>query len=779
MVARCSLGLNGVPPYVGRRSKRKIPWVGSGPLMARALLDTWRETCLTLPPSKQSISLSDKKEDAECLRLLHARAPHIASAHMTLNVHLLKEYARECLGWKGKRLTQKKPLLRADILEHLRWEQEMEEDQLAEVGVDEADEISAVSDMGDEQGPTASDKAGLQDQSKAGSGRPSRAAKTSANAKLAAGKLLQGAEPGEHGRVTRQTRSQQSQPAAASQRPPSRATPTASTATAPKPLPGSNSLQAQGRAAGRPSALAQSRGRGAGPKQATSIASRRQGVAFKSSSQTGRLASEDDDDDDAKGQGDQAAGGLDVGDSVESEGCSDSSGTSPGSPGLRGQQGGRRQGGRQGSGAGGVGVEDVAQPGRGTRARTKAGVPAGKTLGRNQKGRAAPAHSVGLPPGEDAEEEQAGQEVEEEEEEHGEEEEEEVVSASPGSELGQAGAVKQESDPRALPPKRSYAEMLAGRIDEEGLKAMYLKLPEKRVAERVRAMARLRLQQPLWHLLLRSGFSLLLHGLGSKRRLLSDFAHSALTDGAVVVINGWLPSVTAHKILLAAASAITGRALPKTTSGAELLSSVQQDAEEWPGRHLYLVVHNIEGPGLRSEGDQLALAQLAQCSNVHLVASVDHVAASLMWSKAMEAMFRWQWVEAHTYAPYIAETLDKPSVLVGAFQQARQRGAGAVLRSLVPNARDVFALLVDHQLDDPESEGLDFKLLFRMCRERFLLTSETALKSHITEFRDHELLATRRATDGGGEVMYVPMDSAGLQQVQAELESIKAGQDDA
>ncbi|GFH32272.1 hypothetical protein HaLaN_31467 [Haematococcus lacustris] len=41
MVAHCSLGLNGVAPYVGRRSKRKIPWVGSGPLMARALPDTW------------------------------------------------------------------------------------------------------------------------------------------------------------------------------------------------------------------------------------------------------------------------------------------------------------------------------------------------------------------------------------------------------------------------------------------------------------------------------------------------------------------------------------------------------------------------------------------------------------------------------------------------------------------------------------------------------------------------------------------------------------------
>ncbi|KAJ9510357.1 hypothetical protein QJQ45_015833, partial [Haematococcus lacustris] len=88
-------------------------------------------TLSSIPMFGRVTLASDKKEDAECLRLLHARAPHIASAHMTLNVHLLKEYARECLGWKGKRLTQKKPW----------WEQEMEEDQLAEVGVDEADEM--------------------------------------------------------------------------------------------------------------------------------------------------------------------------------------------------------------------------------------------------------------------------------------------------------------------------------------------------------------------------------------------------------------------------------------------------------------------------------------------------------------------------------------------------------------------------------------------------------------------------------------------------------------
>ncbi|KAJ9508601.1 hypothetical protein QJQ45_012148 [Haematococcus lacustris] len=98
-------------------------------------------TLSSIPMFGRVTLASDKEEDAECLKLLHARAPHIASSYMTLTMHLLKEYARGCLGWKGKRLTQKKPVLRADILEHLRWEQEMEEDELAEVGDDEADDM--------------------------------------------------------------------------------------------------------------------------------------------------------------------------------------------------------------------------------------------------------------------------------------------------------------------------------------------------------------------------------------------------------------------------------------------------------------------------------------------------------------------------------------------------------------------------------------------------------------------------------------------------------------
>lgn len=42
-----------------------------------------------------------------------------------------------------------------------------------------------------------------------------------------------------------------------------------------------------------------------------------------------------------------------------------------------------------------------------------------------------------------------------------------------------------------------------------------------------------------------------------------------------------------------------------------------------------IVIHNIDGPGLRDSETQQYLAQLASCSNVRVVASIDHVNAAL------------------------------------------------------------------------------------------------------------------------------------------------------
>ena len=39
--------------------------------------------------------------------------------------------------------------------------------------------------------------------------------------------------------------------------------------------------------------------------------------------------------------------------------------------------------------------------------------------------------------------------------------------------------------------------------------------------------------------------------------------------------------------------------------------------------------------------------------------------------------------------------------------------------------------------------GITFQYLFQCCRERFLVSNESLLKSFLTEFRDHELLQTK------------------------------------
>lgn len=48
-----------------------------------------------------------------------------------------------------------------------------------------------------------------------------------------------------------------------------------------------------------------------------------------------------------------------------------------------------------------------------------------------------------------------------------------------------------------------------------------------------------------------------------------------------------------------------------------------------PDLHVYLLIHNIDGPTLRGQKTQSALGQLASLPNLHMVASLDHINAPL------------------------------------------------------------------------------------------------------------------------------------------------------
>jgi origin recognition complex subunit 2 len=157
---------------------------------------------------------------------------------------------------------------------------------------------------------------------------------------------------------------------------------------------------------------------------------------------------------------------------------------------------------------------------------------------------------------------------------------------------------------------------------------------------------------------------------------------------------------------------------------------------------------------------------------VHLIASVDHVNAPLLWSKREAAKFNWIYQKAVTFAPYAMETANDPQLLASKGEERHVRGAANVLKSLTRNARIIYRIIAEAQIAE-NGQGLTFPQLFQASRESFLVTAELALRGVLTEFTDHELIRIKKVSDGGEDLITVPMDNNALEQlIEDECEEI-------
>ena len=104
---------------------------------------------------------------------------------------------------------------------------------------------------------------------------------------------------------------------------------------------------------------------------------------------------------------------------------------------------------------------------------------------------------------------------------------------------------------------------------------------------------------------------------------------------------------------------------------------------------VYLVIHNLDAPSLRNLTDQAALARLAHCSNVRLVATVDHPKASLLHAFEDLEGFQFAWHHVPTFKPLLHETEKGPPVLAPQRAQELKQSAADVLQVLTPKARAV------------------------------------------------------------------------------------------
>ena len=155
----------------------------------------------------------------------------------------------------------------------------------------------------------------------------------------------------------------------------------------------------------------------------------------------------------------------------------------------------------------------------------------------------------------------------------------------------------------------------------------------------------------------RSSFNILLYGLGSKRQLLQDLGvylreHAREeVRGDAIVVNGFAASISL-KAILKTYYKYNDIAAPPSLSLIEQCEFVKSMFESNnPGR-LFLVIHNIDGPSLRHTSTQIGLSILASAAKIHVVASIDHVNAPLMWDQDMTQRFGWLWHNATTYSPY-------------------------------------------------------------------------------------------------------------------------------
>lgn len=318
--------------------------------------------------------------------------------------------------------------------------------------------------------------------------------------------------------------------------------------------------------------------------------------------------------------------------------------------------------------------------------------------------------------------------------------------------------------------------------DEETVRELLGHLPVGHQNERAAIVKNLEKQYRRWFQLVRAGFSVLLYGFGSKKALMEDFEKRYCVDGGVIVVNGFFPSLTPKQVVVAAAAALSTSEKddPSSTAASTLqgmgtesllahIQSATRGTAKVEPKRLYIILHNIDGPQLRTQEAQALLGELASMPRVHLIASIDHVNAPLLWSKREAARFNWVWQESSTFTPYALETANLPQLLASKGEERHVRGAANVLRSLTSNGRDIFRLLAEHQLENQDSQGMPLDMFYAACREQFLVSSEVTLRVHLTEFTDHELVRSKRGVDGR-DLLVVPLNADALRALLKEFD---------
>jgi origin recognition complex subunit 2 len=161
------------------------------------------------------------------------------------------------------------------------------------------------------------------------------------------------------------------------------------------------------------------------------------------------------------------------------------------------------------------------------------------------------------------------------------------------------------------------------------------------------------------------------------------------------------------------------------------------------------------------------------------------------------------WCDATTFQQYSSECIHVDGVVKGK-SDLTASGLTFVLQSLTPNHRGILKVLAEFQLGQSDSGGgdsegnsdndgegavpsaskrrrrgapdvstrslgIEFVRLLELCTDKLLVGSDSALRTHLVELKDHKLVTTRRGVDRR-ELLYIPLSTSQVRQI-SELDA--------
>ncbi|CAH1399970.1 unnamed protein product [Nezara viridula] len=269
-----------------------------------------------------------------------------------------------------------------------------------------------------------------------------------------------------------------------------------------------------------------------------------------------------------------------------------------------------------------------------------------------------------------------------------------------------------------------------------------------------------------WLFCFSEGYNVLLYGLGSKRRILYSFHYKYLQNSNVLCINGYFPDNSIKQVLDTIASDVL-KIQNVPTQFHEIVEAISDKLKSKYAKRLFILISNLDGKPFQNDKAQAAFAELSRIEKIHMVATIDHINSALLWDQNKLSAFNFIWEDCTNYGPYLDETSYEGSLMVNWSGGLALSSLKNVFSSLTVNSRKVFKILLNHQLEHKSGKysGMHFSELYRQCREGFIVSSDLALRTLLTEFTDHELVKWKKDTDH----LIITVDQNILNQFKHEL----------